>query len=70
MNNTIKYAINSFIALLVIVQVSFFAYGIFTNIKLMNEFKNIDEETLVDGKFVKNSEYIKHLCINIILITI
>ena len=59
MNNIIKYAINSFIALLVIVQVSFFAYGIFTDFKLMNEFKNIDEETLVDGKFVKNSEYIK-----------
>ena len=59
MNNIIKYAINSFIALLVIVQVSFFAYGIFTDFKLMNEFKNIDEETLVDGKFVKNSEYMK-----------
>ena len=59
MNNIIKYAINLFIALLVIIQILFFAHGIFTDFKLINEFKNIDEETLVDGKFVKNSEYIK-----------
>lgn len=59
MNNVIKYAINFFVALLVVVQVIFFAYGIFTDFKLINEFKNIDEETLVSDKFVKNSEYIK-----------
>ena len=52
------------IAILIIIQISFYFYGIFSDFKLANEFRYIDEQTILDGnKIVSNDQYIKeNLC--------
>ena len=52
------------IAVLIIIQISFYFYGIFSDFKLANEFRYIDEQTILDGnKIVSNDQYItENLC--------
>jgi putative membrane protein len=52
------------IAILIIIQISFYFYGIFSDFKLANEFRYIDEQTILDGnKIVSNDQYItENLC--------
>ena len=49
---------------LIIIQISFYFYGIFSDFKLANEFRYIDEQTILDNnKIVSNDQYIKeNLC--------
>ncbi|WP_299225504.1 hypothetical protein [uncultured Campylobacter sp.] len=52
------------IAILIIIQISFYFYGIFSDFKLANEFRYIEEQTILDGnKIVSNDQYItENLC--------
>ena len=52
------------IVVLIIIQISFYFYGIFSDFKLANEFRYIDEQTILDGnKIVSNDQYItENLC--------
>ena len=51
---------------LIIIQISFYFYGIFSDFKLANEFRYIDEQTILDNnQVVSNDQYIKeNLCFN------
>lgn len=52
------------IIVLIIIQISFYLYGIFSDFKLANEFRYIDEQTILNkNKVVSNDKYIKeNLC--------
>lgn len=54
------------IVALIIIQISFYFYGIFSDFKLANEFRYIDEQTILDNnQVVSNDQYIKeNLCFN------